>query len=158
VPIWPLGATLIQYCFINNEWQNLADVLDLFIRTAQAVLRTKEGAYAYLVGSPMYHNTLALKLPAGHGPGITKDEFVFPIERFPYLPHILGINDIDLCGPNLAEIVDNAAQRAFEMKNAFRTEPEEPCEWINGAIAGISTHTIPVSPGIIQIREGWLGR
>jgi hypothetical protein len=54
VPHWPLGVTLIRYHYINFEWQNLADVLDSFVRVAKATLRSKAGVAAYLTGSPLY--------------------------------------------------------------------------------------------------------
>jgi hypothetical protein len=59
----------------------------------------------------LFHNTLALNLPADQGPGTTKGDFIFPYARFPYLTHILGLHDIDLCGPDLEEVVDQAVRR-----------------------------------------------
>jgi hypothetical protein len=154
VPEWPMGVTLLQYCAVENEWGDFAEVHDLFVSMAQAVLRTQEGVYAYLTGSPLYLNTLGLNLPAGQGPGVA-DEFVFPMDSFPYLTPVLGMQDIDLCGSNVTEMVDQAAGQAFEMADAFRNEPSEPSAWISGAIDGVSCHSIPVTPEVVEVREGW---
>jgi hypothetical protein len=113
VPNWPLGVTIIQYHYINYEWKLLAEVLRSFVRIGKATLRTRAGAIAYLLGEAFYHNTLALNLPEGQGPGYTKGEWIFPYVRFPYLTHVLNLRDIDLCGPDLEDRVDAAADEMF---------------------------------------------
>jgi hypothetical protein len=72
----------------------------------------------------------------------------------------LGLDDIDFCGPDLTEVVDQAAQHAFNVNNLIRAEPEEPSAWCKFAIEEISAHTIPVAPRIILLRRpgcsaGW---
>jgi hypothetical protein len=96
--------------------------------------------------------TLSLNLPVGQGPGYAKDEWIFPYVRFLYLTHDLNIGDIDLCGPDLEDRVNAAADEMLVMINTIRCETEEPSSWIT-----LSMNEIPRIVSLRKQTSLWLG-
>jgi hypothetical protein len=78
-----MGLTQLQFYALDNDWPNFSQVLILIIKIAQAVLRSPNSARAYFAGAPLFFDTLGLNMPAGVGPGITSEEFAFPMEGLP---------------------------------------------------------------------------
>jgi hypothetical protein len=75
-PDWPMGLMPSQFCAMGSDWASFSELLTMIIRIAQSVLRSPDGARAYLAGAPLFFNTFGLNMPAGQGPGVTAEEFV----------------------------------------------------------------------------------
>jgi hypothetical protein len=52
------------------------------------------------------------------------NHFYFPKEYVPYLPHILGLEDIDLCVENSTNIVDAASRKQHALAVLIACEGE----------------------------------
>jgi hypothetical protein len=48
LPDWPLGVTKLQFFALEGDWPSFLQILVLMVRIAQAVLRSPNGARAYL--------------------------------------------------------------------------------------------------------------
>jgi hypothetical protein len=155
VPDWPMGQTHLQFYAHDNDWPNLSQVFILIVRIAQSVLRSPNGACAYLAGAPLFDDTLGLNLPAGVAHGITSEEVVLPTESFPYLVHVLGLQDIHVCGSDATEVVDRSAREAIEMAALFYTELNDTSAFAEGAIENMSPRTMPVAPEMLSVRSSW---
>jgi hypothetical protein len=90
----------MREAFVEYDFQEVADLIRLLTQVAALVLQTPQGIVRCLMGAPLYRDTM---LVAGEGPicpGVTDEDF-FPSLLLPYLPHVLGLSDIELFGPDV---------------------------------------------------------
>jgi hypothetical protein len=84
----------MQYAARAGEREDVAELIEIFAQISALVLRTPQGACRYLSGAPLRFNTLALVGQVGVGPGVPSGPFAFLAECFPYLPRVMGLEDI----------------------------------------------------------------
>jgi hypothetical protein len=154
LPVWPRGLVDLQIFARIGRFTVLATTMQWLIWAARTVLRSPNGARRYLVGAELYFNTLTLNIPAGVGPGITAGEFVFPTERLPYLLHILGLEDIDLCGEDATTVVDAAARKQLQFILVLSTNMVES-EFVRVAPNNLRRNTVPIDPDVVRQRPPW---
>jgi hypothetical protein len=65
---------------------------------------------------------------------------------------VLGLQDIDLCGPDLEYNVEQAARDALLWCNAIKGEPEDGNQmpWITRELNEHNEHTAPIAPRIVR--------
>jgi hypothetical protein len=96
LPAWPYGLVQMQRAAKVNEFEELADLITVLTDIAGLVLRTPQGAVRYLTGAALRYNTALLDQEARGTVGATQEGFTFPAESIPYLPRILGLEDVDV--------------------------------------------------------------
>jgi hypothetical protein len=120
LPEWPLGAALIQEAFERCDFQEVEELVQMFTKVAEIILRTSVGTMRYLMGAPLYHDTEMVVGSEPSCPSVTWNDF-FPSLLLPYMPRIPGLHDIDLCGPEARSLGATAA--SHNQKMAARIAP-----------------------------------
>jgi hypothetical protein len=148
---WSYGLPQLQIAASADsfgDWTGLADLMQLFIQAGQLVLRSPQGACGCLMGAPLRQNTLR------RSRWMTAGDFVFPTECFPYLPHILGLEDIDLCGNDATTVVNAAARKQLQLAMLFIAQQVES-EFVRVALNNLRRNAVPIDPDVIHQRPPW---
>jgi hypothetical protein len=109
-PSWPMGVVLMREAFLEHDFEAVAKLIQLFAKIAELVLRTPQGVIRYLMGAPLYYDTMSAVGFHPPRPGLTDEGLVF-CTHFPYVPRILGLSDIELCGPDAWSRISGAVAR-----------------------------------------------
>jgi hypothetical protein len=156
LPAWPYGLVQIQFASSEGDYEDLAALLQILIKVAQLVLRSPQTTRRRLMGAPLRLDTLSLvDVDAGVGPGVTPGPFYVPKEYVPYLPHVLGLEDIDLCVENSTNIVDAAARKQLVLAVLIAREENEESEFFREALNNLRRNTIPVDLEIVHVQPPW---
>jgi hypothetical protein len=152
IPNWPMGCIIVMSAFDNGDWGRMGETMLHILNVAKAVLRTRAGVTAYLKGEPLFQDTARLNLPAGTGPENADGDWMFPCLQFPYLTHVLGLQDIDLCGPDLEYNLNEGAKSALQWVDAIRCELEDggKSPWNRRTLAERNEHTAPIAPKLVS--------
>jgi hypothetical protein len=110
LPEWPMGVMLVQEAFKEYDFQEVATLILLFTKIAALVLQTPQGVVRCLMGARLYYDATNVVGGDPLCPGVT-DEDMFPSLLLPYLPRVLGLSDIELCGPDVRSEIKGAVAR-----------------------------------------------
>jgi hypothetical protein len=144
--------------FSNGDWDRMGQIMTHFVNVAEAILRTRAGVAAYLQGKPYFRNTAQLNLPEGTAAGHVEGDWLFPYLQFPYLARALGLQDVDLCGPDLEYNVSEGAKSAMQWIRTIRNEPEDgepPAPWITQTMTERNERTAPIAPELVPPESQW---
>jgi hypothetical protein len=99
----------------------------------------------YLMGAPLYHDTEMVVGSEPMRPGVTRADF-FPSVFLPYLPRILGLNDIDLCGPEVRSMIIAAASRNRKLAARIAQLSEQARNFVKKSLENLRIRTVLQPP------------
>jgi hypothetical protein len=91
------------------------------------------------------------------GLGVISGPFTFPTEYFPYLPHVLGIEDIDLCSENSLGLVEAAVRKNVALAGISAREDSDNSEYVTQSLNNLRRNSVPINPdiGTVSSRRAW---
>jgi hypothetical protein len=151
VPNWPMGSVTIMSAFEGGEWIRMADAMIHLVAIAKTILRAREGAAAYFKGGALFHDTMQLDLPEGDVQERTDGDRFFHYDQMLYLTHVLGLHDVDLCGPGQEYNVLEAARGVMVWCDTIKCEVEDgnKLTWITNTLEEHNERTSPITPLMI---------
>jgi hypothetical protein len=104
------------------------------------------------MGAPVYHDAEMVVGGEPWCPGVKRGDF-FPSTFLPYLPRILSLNDIDLCGPEARSMIITAALRNRELAARISQLSEQGRDFVKESLENLRIRTVLQSPRLRQPEE-----
>jgi hypothetical protein len=149
---WPKGVVLVQEAYEDYNFREVAELIKMLTKVAEVILRTHMGIMRYLVGAPLYHDAEMVVGSEPRCPGVTRADF-FPSMVLPYMLHILGLNGIDLCGPEARSMIKTAASRDQKSAAWIAQLSEQGRYFVKESLKNLRIRTVLQPPRLTKQEE-----
>jgi hypothetical protein len=104
------------------------------------------------MGAPLYHDAEMVVGGEPSYPGVARADF-FPSVFLPYMPRILGLYDIDLCGPEARSLIIAAVARNQKLAAQIAQLSEKGRDFANKSLKNLRIRTALQPPRLTKQDE-----
>jgi hypothetical protein len=151
-PEWPMGVVLVQEANDDCNFQEVAELIQMLAKVAEIIFRTPTGIMRYLMGASLYHDTEMAVGSEPICPGVTRADF-FPSMFLQYMPRVLGLYDVDLCGPEARSLIITAASHNRKLAAWIAQLSEKGRNFVKKSLKNLGIRTALQPPRLTKQEE-----